>query len=94
MKIERASDIPYYLRNVAGGSPGHHSYHSLLRTRRQDNSSANGHIRDVVVPEDHGLVEEMLAKKLTGTSSPPYTLRLLSKEGNRYEVEVSSRLLY
>ena len=52
------------------------------------------HIRDVVVPEDHGLVEEMLAKKLTGTSSPPYTLRLVSKEGNRYEVEVSSRLVY
>jgi PAS domain S-box-containing protein len=38
------------------------------------------HIRDVVVLEDHGLVEEMLVKKLTGTSSPPYTLRLVSKE--------------
>ena len=36
----------------------------------------------------------MLAKKLTGTSSPLYTLRLVSKEGNRYEVEVSSRLVY
>jgi signal transduction histidine kinase len=36
----------------------------------------------------------MLAKKLTGKGSAPYTLRLVSKEGQRHEVEVSSRLLY
>jgi len=51
-------------------------------------------IMDLVAPEDRALAEEMLAKKLTGRGSAPYTLRLVSKEGKRHEVEVSSRLLY
>jgi two-component system cell cycle sensor histidine kinase/response regulator CckA len=51
-------------------------------------------IMDLVAPEDRALAEEMLAKKLTGKGSAPYTLRLVSKEGKRHEVEVSSRLLY
>jgi PAS domain S-box-containing protein len=51
-------------------------------------------IMDLVAPEDRALAEEMLAKKLTGRGSAPYTLRLVSKEGQRHEVEVSSRLLY
>ncbi len=50
-------------------------------------------IMDLVAPEDRALAEEMLAKKLTGRGSAPYTLRLVSKEGKRHEVEVSSRLL-
>jgi PAS domain S-box-containing protein len=49
---------------------------------------------DLVASEDHALVEEMLAKKLTGKGSAPYILRLVAKQGQRHEVEVSSRLLY
>jgi two-component system cell cycle sensor histidine kinase/response regulator CckA len=30
MKIGVASNIPYYLRNVAGGSPGHHGAGTVL----------------------------------------------------------------
>jgi len=52
------------------------------------------HICDVIVPEDLARAEEMTAKKLTGKSFPPYSLRLVSKDGRRCEVEVSSRLLY
>src|SRR5258708_31336215 len=51
-------------------------------------------IMDLVAPEDRALAEEMLAKKLTGRGSAPYTLRLVSKEGKGDEGEVSSRLLY
>jgi PAS domain S-box-containing protein len=51
-------------------------------------------IMDLVAPEDRALAQEMLAKKLTGKGSAPYTLRLVSKEGKRHEVEVSSRLLH
>ena len=51
-------------------------------------------ITDLVAPEDLALAEEMLAKKLTGQGGAPYTLRLVAKNGDRHEVEVSSRLLY
>jgi PAS domain S-box-containing protein len=51
-------------------------------------------ITDLVAPENLGLAEEMLAKKLSGQGSAPYTLRLIAKNGDRHEVEVSSRLLY
>jgi PAS domain S-box-containing protein len=52
------------------------------------------HIRDVVAPEDLPIAEEMTIKKLTGRNFPPYSLRLVAKDGRRCEVEVSSRLLY
>jgi PAS domain S-box-containing protein len=52
------------------------------------------HIRDVVAPEDLPIAEEMTSRKLTGRNFPPYSLRLVAKDGRRCEVEVSSRLLY
>lgn len=51
-------------------------------------------MQDLVVPEDQELARNMLSRKLTGRTSPPYTLKILSKEGIPREVEVSSRLLY
>ena len=52
------------------------------------------HVRDVVAPEDHVLVEVLMVEKLSGNDSAPYSLRLIGKDGRRCEVEVSSRLLY
>lgn len=52
------------------------------------------HVRDVVAPEDHVLVEVLMAEKLSGNDTAPYSLRLVGKDGRRCEVEVSSRLLY
>jgi len=52
------------------------------------------HFRDLIAPEDHALAEEVLEKKLAGENSPPYTVRMIAKDGTRYEVEVSSRLLF
>jgi len=52
------------------------------------------HVREVVAPEDHVLVEVLMAEKLSGNDSAPYSLRLVGKDGRRCEVEVSSRLLY
>jgi len=45
-----------------------------------------------VAPEDRGAGRDA-GKKLTGKGSAPYTLRLVSKEGKRHKVEVSSRWL-
>jgi PAS domain S-box-containing protein len=90
--LENANDI-IYVHDLEGNFISWNRKAEDLSGYKMNETKAL-RITDLVVPEDQGLAEEMLARKLTGRDSAPYTLRLVSREGKRHEVEVSSRLLY
>lgn len=48
---------------------------------------------DLVPPEFHGLMEEMLARKISGVDVTDYEIDLLVKQGRRVPVEISARLI-
>ncbi len=90
--LENANDI-VYIHDLQG------KFHSWNRKAEELTGYKMGQTSDLfmhnlVAPEDQALATEMLKRKLEGKNSPPYTLRMLSKDGKRREVEVSSRLLY
>lgn len=90
--LENANDI-VYVRDLMGNFVSWNRKGEELLGYKMDETPGL-HVRDVVVPEDLALAQEMTVKKLEGRNFPPYTLRLVSKDGRRCEVEVSSRLLY
>jgi PAS domain S-box-containing protein len=89
--LENANDI-VYLHDLEGYFLSwNRKAEELLGYKMSDHPRL--HVRDVVAPEDQVLIEVIMAEKLTGRNSAPYSLRLVSKDGKRCEVEVSSRLL-
>lgn len=90
--LENANDM-IYVHDLAGNFVSWNRKAEEL-TGYKMGETQGLHIRDIVSPEDHAIVEEMIAKKLSGMPSAPYPLQLVAKNGNRYQVEVSSRLLY
>jgi PAS domain S-box-containing protein len=90
--LENANDV-IYVHDLAGYFVSWNRKAEEL-TGYKMAETARLHIRDLVFPDDYSLVEEMLRNKLTGKSSSPYAIRLISRDGSRHEVEVSSRLLY
>jgi two-component system sensor histidine kinase/response regulator len=48
---------------------------------------------ELVPPEFHGLMEEMLARKISGVEVTDYEIDLLTKQGRRVPVEISTRLI-
>jgi PAS domain S-box-containing protein len=91
--LENANDMVYMHDLVEGNFISWNRKAEEL-TGYKMSETAKMHVRDIVAPEDYPLAEEMLAMKLTGKNSPPYSLRLIAKDGSRRDVEVSSRLLY
>lgn len=51
-------------------------------------------LRDIVAPEYLELVGEMMRRKLAGDGPTPYELQIVTRDGSRVPVEVSSRLIY
>ena len=90
--VENANDM-IYVHDLEGNFVSWNRKAEDL-TGYKMSEARNLHFRDLIAPEDHALAEEMLEKKLAGENSPPYTVRVIAKDGARYEVEVSSRLLF
>src|SRR5260370_27473272 len=50
---------------------------------------------DIVAPEYHGLADAMRRRRLeTGANNPPYEVEIITKDGRRIPVEVSTRFIY
>lgn len=90
--FENANDI-IYTHDLAG------NFTSLNRageriTGYSREEAALMNVSDVIAPEYLGLAREMISHKATAKPSTVYEIDIISKEGRRVRLEVSTRLIY
>jgi two-component system cell cycle sensor histidine kinase/response regulator CckA len=56
--------------------------------------SLNRNARQVIAPEYHAKVNEMIAAKMEGSERTAYELEIIAKDGRRVPVEVNTRIMY
>jgi PAS domain S-box-containing protein len=90
--FENASDI-LYTHDLAGNITSiNKAAEQVTGYSRAEVLKLN--ISQIVVPEHLERARQMIQKKLEGKNAPLYELTILTKDGNRAEIELSTRLIF
>jgi PAS domain S-box-containing protein len=90
--FENANDIVYTHDLTGNFTTINHAAETLLGYTRQEVLQMN--VRDVVMPEQVQVAQEMIARKVAGDASrTEYELDVRSKTGRRVTLEVNTRLI-
>lgn len=90
--FENANDI-VYTHDLAGRFTSfNNAGQRITGYEREELLQLN--VFQIVVEEDHALVQEMIDKKLAGEETTQYEVAILTKDCRRVPLEVSTRLLY
>lgn len=90
--FENANDI-IYTHDLAGNFTSlNRSGERITGYSREEACGMN--VADVLAPEYLSLVRQMMAEKAANNASTVYELEIITKEGHRVRLEVSSRVIY
>jgi PAS domain S-box-containing protein len=90
--VENANDL-IYTHDVDGNILSFNKAAERTTGYAQE-EARNLHVRDLVAPEHRGFAMEMTRRKLEGAPTTTYELEIVSKDGRRVPLEVSTRILY